>query len=301
MVTMLGIHFTGWEGEPWTDGPTHVRLWDNGVSWRAIHTAVDTYEWARLDAMVDFYTSKGVKITYVACATPQWLAMDPHAPHFAPWLGEGSNSLPYDVDEWNKFIWNLATRYRGRIHYYEIWNEPQLADFMYPYDTATCNRLATMTQRAKNTIDSIDPAAMVIAASVLPRQSSGGMNKAQRFLDALEAKGWPCDAYACHIYPEVGYWAPRWKEYLADVKDALAAMNAPNKSKIWVTETTYGLLGDPIPEDKAAAVVDQTYQHAAALGVQQVYWYAWNRPDLGGLQIKDGSTAWSAIRRNGNG
>jgi hypothetical protein len=158
-----------------------------------------------------------------------------------------------------------------------------------------------MTQRAKNTIDSIDPAAMVIAASVLPRQSSGGMNKAQRFLDALEAKGWPCDAYACHIYPEVGYWAPRWKEYLADVKDALAAMNAPNKSKIWVTETTYGLLGDPIPEDKAAAVVDQTYQHAAALGVQQIYWYAWNRPDLGGLQIKDGSTAWSAIRRNGNG
>jgi hypothetical protein len=34
--------------------------------------------------------------------------------------------------------------------------------------------------------------------------------------------------------------------------------------------------------------------------VQQIYWYAWNRPDLGGLQIKDGSTAWAAIQRNGN-
>jgi len=40
--------------------------------------------------------------------------------------------MPTDINEFNKFIWNLATRYLGQINYFEIWNEPQLADFLYP-------------------------------------------------------------------------------------------------------------------------------------------------------------------------
>lgn len=50
-----------------------------------------------------------------------------------------------------------------------------------------------------------------------------------------------------------------------------------------------------IPEDQAAALVNSTYNYASQEGVQQIYWYAWNRPDLGGLQINSGSTAWQAI------
>jgi len=81
--------------------------------------------------------------------------------------------MPYDVDEFNKFCWNLATRYKGRILYYEIWNEPQLSEFLYPYTSEELNCLATMTSRAYSTIKSIDSSTMVLAASVLPRSSSG--------------------------------------------------------------------------------------------------------------------------------
>jgi hypothetical protein len=143
-------------------------------------------------------------------ATPQWLAKYPDQPYYAPWLGPGSNSMPYDVEEFNKFCWNLATRYAGRISYYEIWNEPQLADFLYPYETSELNCLATMTYRAYNTIRSCDPNVMILSASVLPRASSGGMSKARKYLDALQQRGWYIDAFTTHIYPDNGAGADAW-------------------------------------------------------------------------------------------
>jgi len=193
---MIGMGFTNLE-HPWPTEVTHIRIWDIGCTWRDIHTAPDTYNWDRLDAVVA--KAAGRHLTYVIAATPKWLAKHPDQPHFAPWLGAGSNSMPHSVDEFNKFVWQLATRYKGRIKAYEVWNEPQLADFMFPYNDAECNTLATMQQRAYHTIKSIDPAAVVLSASVLPRTSSGGMNKARRYLTALKRKGWNCDAFACHL------------------------------------------------------------------------------------------------------
>jgi len=108
------------------------------------------------------------------------------------------------------------------------------------------------------------------------------------------------DAFALHIYPEVGVTASGWHSMLVDGKNTIASYNPPT-SKIWVTETLYNLLGPVISESDAPTLVNQTYDYAAQEGVQQVYWYAWNRADLGGLQINSGSSAWSAIRGHANG
>ena len=58
---------------------------------------------------------------------------------------------------------------KGRINAYEIWNEPQLADFMYPWDTKNRNLLAQMTKDAIRIIKGNDESALCGAASVLPR------------------------------------------------------------------------------------------------------------------------------------
>lgn len=279
----------------WAGGVTNSRVWDIGCSWRDIHLGVDVYNWDRLDAVVNQMQGMGSKVTYVIGATPQWLAKYPNQGGYAPWLGPGSNSMPYSVDEFNKFVWNLATRYAGRISAYEIWNEPQLQDFLAPYDSAELNCLATMTSRAYSTIKSCDPSAMVIAASVLPRQSSGGMSRAKSYLSALQSHGWNVDAFATHIYPDNGVTASGWHDMLVDVKSTIASMGAPS-GKIWVTETNYNLLGPAIPDSQAASLVNATYNYAAQEGVQQVFWYAWNRPDLGGMYINSGTSAWDAIR-----
>jgi polysaccharide biosynthesis protein PslG len=270
---------------------THIRLWDVGVAWKDIHTGPDVYNWTLLDSLVAKAGNR--HLTYVIAGCPRWLAKYPNQGHYAPWLGPGSNSMPYSIDEANKFVWNLATRYKGRIKAYEVWNEPQLADFLYPYTDAECNTLATMTKRFFKTIKAQDPAALVLAASVLPRESSGGMNRARRYLAAMQRANWNVDAFTCHIYPEVGFWAPRWKNMLQDVVSTLKSMGTPT-SKLWITETLYGLLG---PELTDAAALDTAVKALyEGDGGRFVFWYAWDRPDLGGSMIANGKPTWDAIK-----
>ena len=268
-----------------------VRLWDCLVTWKDIHIGPDQYNWSRLDALVDQYSDRN--ILYCIAATPRWLATNPNAPHFAPWLGPGTNSLPYDIDEFNKFVWNLATRYKGKIKAYEIWNEPQLSDFMYPYTLKNRNRLALMTKRAYGTIKNIDPNALVIGASILPRKSSGGMKRAKKYLRALKRKKWPVDRMAVHIYPEIGSGPLRWASYLSDAKVAVKKMGGP--TKLWITETNYNLQGQIIDGLQAWSIIKDTYKYA---GKHPVFWYSWDMtPVLGGLNLKENSTSHQAIKR----
>ena len=294
---MIGMHFTSPQDNDPVGDVTHVRLWDCGVTWKDIHTAPDSYNWSRMDMLMDKY--EGKHITYVIAATPQWAAADPNAPHAAPWLGAGSNSLPGDPDNsWKPFLSNLSQRYAGRIRAYEIWNEPQLADFMYPWDTKQRNLLAQMTKDASRIIKCNDEAALIGSASVLPRDSSGGMKKAKKYLQALKDKNWcGIDFVATHIYPEPGKGAKRWNKMFWDVRDTMAEMNCPTK-KVWVTETLYGLLGDPIATDeKAEQLVRDTYEYA---GGKFVFWYAWNRSDLNsGFYLNHDTATWRAIKEYG--
>jgi hypothetical protein len=289
---MIGLGFTGGVDEAWPAEVTHIRLWDVGVHWAAIHTGPDTYDWTLLDSLVAKAGNR--HLTYVIAACPRWLAKYPDNPHYAPWLGPGSNSMPHSMDEANKFAWQLATRYKGRIKAYEVWNEPQLADFLYPYNDAECNTLAAMTKRFYSTIKACDPAALVLSASVLPRESSGGMNKARRYLAAMQRKDWNVDAFATHVYPEVGFWHRRWANMVQDVASTLRSMGAPT-SKLWITETSFNLLG-PADTDTAhiREVISGLY---SSDGGRFVFHYAWNRPDLGGILLADGSAGWDAIKQ----
>ena len=289
---MIGMHFnTPLENPPKTDW---VRLWDCGVTWKDIHLSKDNYDWSRLDYLVNLYSDR--KIVYVACATPLWLAENPKAPHYAPWLGPGTNSLPRYIDEWNKFIWNLATRYKGKIDVYEIWNEPQIPDFMYPYTRKNRFRLAKMTKRAYRTIKSIDSKSLVLSPSVLPRKSSGGMKRGRKMLYALKRKGWPVDGIACHIYPETGTGALQWRGMYDEVFRYCRKNKAPGK--IWVTETNFNLLGFT-PSDSQSKIILRKLASTMGIDNIKIFWYSWNQSsEIGGLDISENSASWEEIKKN---
>jgi hypothetical protein len=291
---MSGMGFNNLDAWPGS-GVNNGRIWDIGVHWGAIHLGPDQYNWATLDAVMGQYGSFGIQVTYVIGGTPQWLAKYPDQPYYAPWLGPGSNSMPYDLDEFNKFVAALASRYNGRIQAFEIWNEPQLNDFLYPYTDAELNCLAKMTQMAHSTIKSISPGAKVLGAAVLPRESSGGMKKAESYLKAMQKKGWNVDVFTVHIYPNIGEGPAQWSSYLQDCRNTLAAMGAPSLP-LWVTETNYNLMGPVIPEADAPSYVNPTYDEAAKQGVTMIFWYTWNKAsEIGGLLFTQTSSAWAAV------
>ena len=291
---MIGATMTGGLDEPWPDELTHARLWDCGVHWAAIHTAPGVFDWDRLDAYVQ--KAAGRHLTYVIAGTPRWLAKHPDAPHHAPWLGPGANSVPWSMVEASDFLQRLVTRYKGRIDAYQVWNEPQLADFLWPWAPSSLNAVATLTSITRDMVRRHDPSAMVVAAAVLPRESSGGTKKGAAYWRALAEKRWPVDAFAVHLYPQVGFGARRWTSMMADAHSTLVTLKPPT-TRMWVTETTYNLLGPAIDGDEARALVQATY--AADRG-RFVYWYSPNRPDLGGLRIAttpgSESAAWQEIK-----
>ncbi len=298
------MHFTtNQEKDPVNDIQL-VRLWDDGVTWKDLHVAPGQFHWARLDYLLDRY--KGKNITLCIAATPQWAAEKPNEPHYAPWLGPGTNSLPKDPDHtWKPFVWELSDRYKGRIHSYEIWNEPQLVDFLGAsfWNNAGRDRLAQMIKDAGRIIKSNDPQALIGAPSLLPRESSGGMKRAGKMLDALQRK----NAYkyidwnACHIYPEPGKGSDRWTKYFNDVKSELKRRGIPGP--IRVTETMFGLLGPAMNDPDIYHAIRDTYKAHPKVWT---YWYAWDRMDLNGsgegdgFQIDHGRVAWEAIKKYHN-
>ena len=135
-----------------------------------------------------------------------------------------------------------------------------------------------------------------------PKDSSGGMKKAKSTWEALQkkdSKHWcGINFVATHIYPEPGKGAKRWNAMLGEVQDTLKEMGSPTK-KIWITETLYGLLGDPIATDeKAAQLVKDTYEYSPWKFV--IHGMPGAGCDLNaGFLIDHGTATWNAIKEHG--
>jgi polysaccharide biosynthesis protein PslG len=84
----------------------------------------------------------------------------------SPTAYNASNGLPDDPATFANFMGLLAERYKGRIHAYEVWNEPNLAHetggTIRPEDVG---RYVEMLKLAYTTIKAIDPDAIVLAAA----------------------------------------------------------------------------------------------------------------------------------------
>jgi hypothetical protein len=293
----IGMGITSLEGQ-WPYNVTWSRIWDIGCHWGAINTAKGVYDWTKLDAVVDRMIGQGMRIIYTIGGAPQWNSSNPNSTTYAPWLGKGSNGLPADQNEFNAFCYALVTRYKGWISAYEMWNEPQLIEFLDPYTPANTDILAQMTKRFYTNAKLWDPDCLVLGAPILPRPTSGGMKKATTYLTSMQTKGWNVDYMTCHIYPKTGE-GDQWTPYLNDVRAKLVEMGAPKPRVPWVTETMFNLLGDDPGDAAIAAWTKAAYDGAKTAGVSVIVWYAWNRPDLKGPWIFTGTQQWDDIQRYG--
>lgn len=282
----------------------HLRLWDCRVTWRDVNPAPGAWDWARLDAIVALAEQRDMDICLVLGGTPAWAAREPEEPHAAAWIGPGSNSPPHTMNNWTDYVRKVVVRYAGRIHSYQIWNEPMLREFWSPYGQIAM--LAQMTLQARTVIRRVDPQARVVAAPVMPRPSSGGMRRSSAYLTALRRVGWPVDVMAAHVYPEIDKGPARWRDLVLACQIGLRALDAP-KAPLWVTETNYNLMGGPLPVRKVKRDIALTDHYAAELGVARVYWYAYGRhsdPRVLGIRFQPGSagdTALTELLSDGSG
>jgi hypothetical protein len=137
--------------------------------------------WAKYDAIVGLAEQYGVRIMARLDNPPDWAQQGGGVTgNFAP---------PADYDDFARFAAAVAERYRGRIHYYQVWNEPNIFPEWgdQPVDAAAYTDLLCRTYRA---LKAVDPAIVVISGALSPTLSLSPANINDfLFLEQMYAAG----------------------------------------------------------------------------------------------------------------
>jgi hypothetical protein len=91
-------------------------------AWIDIERTRGARNWDYVDHQVDEALARGLEIFAYTGLTPDW-ALPPEAPDISG-IGYRFPPDPQYIPDFESFFTELAARYRGRVKYYEFWNEP---------------------------------------------------------------------------------------------------------------------------------------------------------------------------------
>ena len=131
------------------------RLWDSSVSWPALEPSSNQWVFATLDSCVALAEQEGAEVLLPLGLTPAWASSRPDEPSA---YGPGNAAPPRDLEDWRNYVRTVATRYKGRIKAYEIWNEPNLENFY----SGTPEVMVNLAREAYSVLKEVDPSIVVV-------------------------------------------------------------------------------------------------------------------------------------------
>lgn len=161
--------FLDLEVETWKRRQTLDMVRDAGIRWIKQHAPWADIEtpargqffdaasrrstWQKYDEIVDLAEEAGVEIIARIDRAPAWARGSQPIP----------TAPPVDLEDYGRFLTEFATRYRGRVRHFQVWNEPNLAHEWggLPPQPDAYGRLLRVANLA---IKSVDDENVVIAA-----------------------------------------------------------------------------------------------------------------------------------------
>ncbi len=258
---------TAWPPVPFEEW----RLWDAGVAWPQLEPERGKWDFARLDAYVTIAAEHHVEILLTLGLTPGWASSRPDE---ASAYGKGNAAAPLNLNDWEEYVRVVATRYKGRIHNYEIWNEPNVKGTF----TGTAAELLKLSQSAYGELKSVDPTITVVSPSAT---AEDGVT----WLDTFLAQG------GCAYADVIGYHfyvTPAAPEamipLIRKVKESMRRRNCEDRP-LWNTETGWAKPRAFSSEEEAAGYLMRTYQLNWLMDVRRCYWYAWDNHNWSTLDL----------------
>ena len=130
------------------------------VGWRDVEgPAKGHFDWYQTDRIVGEAERLGLRVLLRLDREPVWTV--PPEGTFS------DNGPPADAQDFGDFCHALATRYRGRVHAYQVWNEPNLAR-EWGGRTPDPAGYVALLRACYIGIKSADPEALVISAGLAP-------------------------------------------------------------------------------------------------------------------------------------
>jgi hypothetical protein len=135
-------------------GAKSIRIW---VNWRKIEPTKGKRDWSSLDKIVAQNEQRGLEPWFLVAGAPQ------HACRGGELDEQKDRLCPPRIEPYKVFLTELVQRYRGRVHYYEIWNEPD--DEYYWITGPDAGEYAELLRVSHAIIKAIDNEAHVVMAA----------------------------------------------------------------------------------------------------------------------------------------
>lgn len=264
-----------------------VRLWDSGTRWGDIAPSAGQWNFERLDKYVNQASQHHAGILYTLGSPPRWASSRPD--EFCPY-GSGSCAMPVRIAHWEEYVRRVATRYKGQIAYYELWNEPTFSDIprdrgTHSFFTGSVAEMVELARTARKVLDEVDPNAMLATPGF-----TNGPDRLEMFL-AAGGKQY-VQAVAYHFYSSSA------QEFASQIVDVRAVMQRQGVANLplWNTETGLEVYGpkEPLPPGRQreshadmASRMAQFLVLGAAANVSRYYYFAWDN-DLSGMVTRSG-------------
>jgi len=176
LISEAGFHWIRQEF-PWQDIEIHGR--GDFIDRRNDPNGVDA--WAKYDNIVGLAEKYHLEIIARLSSPPAWSR--------AAGEDNGAFAPPDDTNDFARYAQAVVTHYKGRIHTYQVWNEPNI----YPewgeqnVSPEDYTRLLCLTYQA---IKSADPDAVVLSGALAPTEELSGRDFSDYlFLDRMYRAG----------------------------------------------------------------------------------------------------------------
>lgn len=263
--------------------------------WHRIEPKPGEFVWKDYDRAVDAYEKAGVHVLPILCYDAAW-----HP-------GQSPNTPEYR-EEYGRFVFETVSHFKGRIAAYEIWNEPNGAQYWRPApDAGAYTELLKVAHREAKRAD---PSVSIVGGAVagMDWPFIEGMLKA----GAAEAM----DAISIHPYQgNLGSTSPEAGGLGADLRRLKELLKQHNgsKTRIWITEMGNRTVPDPytpagtsqpsgrVTEQQQANYLVRSYAIALSEGVERVFWFNlqdWPNETWGTITERDWrrKPSWYAYR-----
>jgi len=284
----------------WPNFETSNNTWNTDI--------LDSY-----DAVVSSLAAKNMNIVGILLWTPDWAAtkrgeglgvssVDPHSsgwhtPGFhrslTPMAASASSSPPQGLylawsdsnNHWGDFVYDIVTRYKDDVKYWEMWNEPE-----WPYFwTGSSGDYARLLKVGYRATKSACPDCTVLFGGLHYWANTDYYRWVLSALNddpAASQNNYFFDVMSVHLYSR----SSSIYDEVNNIRNGMEAYNVGDHP-IWLTETGVPVWGDPqahkskydyaATQDEAAAYVIQSYANSWASDVERYFFFRTNDADMG--------------------
>lgn len=272
-------------GAAWPNIP--FKGWRNTYAdWSILERNKGEWNFKNLDSDISLAQQHEVEMILILKSTPTWASVRPTETgccYPLPWTTKGNIAEARNIEDWKNYIRTVATRYKGRVHYYELWNEPNVKRFY----SGTVEKLIVLNRAAYEVLKEVDSSITIISSAMSPDG-----DHFRYFEDYLvQGGGNYADVIGYHFYV-----APKSPEAMLPMIQQVQALMVKyrlDNKPLWNTESGWKIInrdknindeewaGKALSSVDASAYIARSYILSWAAGIERLYWYAWGHRSMG--------------------